>query len=212
MNLGLILLIIFIVLLGVVTISYIIYYVLTRKKEISKSMSNLKSILLAFCISLLAVDFAILVPLSFSTTLWKEGEKFDYKEYREVNVKDIFKNENAYIYFYSYACPICDDIKEDVLGTFQGDTSFYLVSVDKEKDELKFAFESEENCLNSGGVYENDFCAITTPDYKNKMLGVSDINNFYLIGTPTLLKIEEYKINEIAVGDIEILNMISEVK
>ena len=202
MNLGLILLIIFIVLLGVVTISYIIYYVLTRKKEISKSMSNLKSILLAFCISLLAVDFAILVPLSFSTTLWKEGEKFDYKEYREVNVKDIFKN----------ACPICDDIKEDVLGTFQGDTSFYLVSVDKEKDELKFAFESEENCLNSGGVYENDFCAITTPDYKNKMLGVSDINNFYLIGTPTLLKIEEYKINEIAVGDIEILNMISEVK
>ena len=210
MNLGLIILVICIILIALISVSYIAFFLFSEKHKAHRNGANLKSILLAFSITFLVVDLAILLPLTFSSTLWKEGDKFDYKDYREINVKDIFNSDEHYVYFYSYACSVCEEIKEEVLGHFQDETSFFVLNIDKNRSELNFTFADENSCLISGGVYENNFCTVSIYNYKNKMLGVKNIDDFYLLGTPTLLEIKEGCVEGIFVGDSEILNKISE--
>ena len=140
MNLGLIILVICIILIALISVSYIAFFLFSEKHKEHRNGANLKSILLAFSITFLVVDLAILLPLTFSSSLWKEGDKFDYKDYREISVKDIFNSDEHYVYFYSYACSVCEEIKEEVLGHFQGETSFFILNIDKNRSELNFTF------------------------------------------------------------------------
>lgn len=105
-------------------------------------------------------------------------DEYDYSLISDYKIKwsDIFSknDENYFLYFYSESCFYCEELKQDILYYF-----------DNEKPIMYFVEDDEDF------VIGND---------ANKLIGVSDLKSFYILGTPTLVKIENKKVTFSLVG------------
>lgn len=100
---------------------------------------------------------------------------------------DVFlQEENDYlVYFYSERCGHCNEIKQDVI-------SFYL------KDLINMYFV----CTDIEAVFGQS----------KDLIGVNNINDFYIFGTPFLSRISSYCVSEYYVGSTQIRNYINQFK
>lgn len=203
-----------ITLIAVVSIPYIIFYFFNISKY--KNKATLLSILFAFSVVLTFFDFALLVPFTVNSITNDNNnvneEEMSYDDFNVITPEEVFNSKDKLVYFYSNYCSICKEIKNDVLSFYKNNSSFYLLDIDTNVNEINMTYNSVENCINSGGSYEDNYCTINYSDYLSKMEGISDIRNFYLIGTPTLIEVKDGVLNKLYLGGSEILNLIQESK
>lgn len=103
---------------------------------------------------------------------------------RLISWNDIFiQEEKTYlVYFYSERCGNCNELKQDILSYYFKDiTPMYFVCTDLE-------------------------VVIGKPI---ELIGISDINEFYIFGTPFLTLINEQSVADYYVGKDQILDFIS---
>ena len=135
---------------------------------------------------------SLIVPLLVLAGCKEDHIKDDKHNYHETKDSLIGWNEtfnqieDEYIvYFYSETCGHCNSIKQDVI-------SFYL----KEYIPMYFV------CTDLGVVYG-----------KNKdIVGVDNIDEFFIYGTPSLCEINSHKVESYYVGEKEILDYINQFK
>ena len=116
-------------------------------------------------------------------------EKYDYEEVTsEISWSETFnQREDLYlVYFYKESCGYCQSIKSKVLN-------YYFFK----KEVMYFV-----DCEAGEAIYG------PTKDLK----GMSDISNFYIFGTPFLIKIKEKKIDSYYPGMNKILEYIDKQK
>lgn len=112
------------------------------------------------------------------------------KEYDYLDVSthidwiDVFSQvEDLYlVYFYSLTCGHCKEIKQDILS--------YYFSV----DQVIYFVQADENT-----VYGSS----------GELIGVSDVSNLFIYGTPFLIKLENHVIVEHYGGEKEIREYIN---
>ena len=111
----------------------------------------------------------------------KEAVNLDYEifENRFIQWGELFnqKEDTYYAYVFSYACGYCQDIKEDVLSFAYRKENFYFVVYSKE---------------------------IPIIDSSISIIGEKDISKIGVVGTPTLLEIQDDKIKECFAGSKQI--------
>lgn len=101
------------------------------------------------------------------------------------------KEETYYIYYYSLFCNLCTQMKGDI-STFIENSEYKVYTLGAQN-------LSEEEFTKFKKVKEN-FTKDDIAEMNKEMIGVSDIKEVYLIGTPMLFKISEAKINEVYSG------------
>lgn len=112
------------------------------------------------------------------------------KEYDYLDVSthidwiDVFSQvEDLYlVYFYSLTCGHCKEIKQDIL-------SYYFSS-----NETIYFVQADENT-----VYGSS----------GELIGISDISNLFIYGTPFLIKLENHSLIEYYGGEKEIREYIN---
>ena len=113
----------------------------------------------------------------------------NYHETKESLIpwSDVFSQTEAdyLVYFYSESCGHCNEIKQDVI-------SFYL----KELIDMYFVCTDIE--ANFGPTKD--------------LIGVDNIESFYIFGTPFLTRIADYQVTEYYVGAKAIRNYINQFK
>ena len=94
-------------------------------------------------------------------------------------------------------CPPCNDL-ESKMSEFinQNETKVYTLSLQNLNEEDLKLFKVKDDSK-------------TNDEIRNEMIGVSDIKEVILIGTPTLYFINDKSINKIYLGYREIDNFIS---
>ena len=133
----------------------------------------------------------LVLPITFLGSCSNQASviKHNYHEIRDhlISWSDVFiQNEDDYIvYFYSERCGHCNDIKQDVI-------SFYLEDI----------FPMYFVCT--------DIEAIIGPS--NDLLGIDNINDFYIFGTPFLSRLISHKVDSYFVGSEEVKECISILK
>ena len=91
------------------------------------------------------------------------------------------KDSDYYLYFYSETCGHCIRLKQEVLTFYyKGNFNCYFV-----------------NCTNYG-VFKED---------SSKIIGIHNIYDLYIIGTPTILRIEKSTVSEYYGGEEAIRNL-----
>ena len=115
-----------------------------------------------------------------------ETIKHNYHEIKDhlISLSDIFiQEEDTYlVYFYSERCGHCNELKQDILSYyFKQITPMYFICTDIE--------------------------IVTGPP--KDLLGISDINEFYIFGTPFLTLIKDGTVADYYVGKVQILDFIS---
>ena len=130
--------------------------------------------------SMLALSLLLCIGCSPKEVENQEVKKeldYDLIESRKIKWIDIFEmNEDRYlVYFYSPYCGYCKQVKKDILN-------YYLLG----KDEMYFVDTIEEEA--SYGRPAED------------VMGVNDINCFYIAGTPTLVEITKWTVTNLYVG------------
>ena len=116
-----------------------------------------------------------------------QGEVKTYS-YKDVNDKhltyeNIFSppNFHYFIYVYSGGCYVCDSIKQEIIPYGLSHDNFYFL------------------------IYSHELTPPNENFIQDSILGVSDVTNIYLIGTPTMLEIKEAKIDSYYLGSEKIL-------
>ncbi len=84
-----------------------------------------------------------------------------------------------YVYFYASWCPVCNEIKDKVISSALLNQNIYFLN---EPREIKYA----ENISST--------------------IGVSSLENLYIVGYPSLIKISNQAVEKNLGGDILILN------
>lgn len=115
-----------------------------------------------------------------------------YHNYHEtknslISWHDIFTQEenNYLVYFYSERCGHCNEIKQDVISFYLEDIyPMYFVCTDIE--------------------------VVLGP--KNSLVGIDNINDFYIFGTPFLLNLVDHKVDSYYGGASEVKEYISILK
>ncbi len=103
---------------------------------------------------------------------------------RRINWEDIFSQEESdyLVYFYSEHCGYCSSIKNEVISYYlKTDKVMYFVCTD-----LGATFGPQSN-----------------------LVGIDNVTNFYIFGTPFLVRIMEFKVLEYYVGASSILEFIN---
>lgn len=112
-------------------------------------------------------------------------EKQIYKEFPYdllIEWNDVFSQDgDYYVYFYSEICGHCESIKQEMITWIQNCGHIFIVDVLK------------------GGTYKNDYEGI-----KN----ITNINDLYILGTPTIYGFVNHTINEYYVGTESILKFL----
>lgn len=111
------------------------------------------------------------------------------------------KSEKEYfVYYYSLMCPPCQDLTED-METFikESDIKVYTLSLQNmNDDEIALFKERDENMSNE--------------EMREAMLGCSELSDVYLVGTPTLYKINQkdsaHYLEDVILGYSKIINFI----
>ena len=116
----------------------------------------------------------------------KQPVKHNYHEIKDSKIDwvDVFNQiEDDYlVYFYSERCGHCNSIKNEVISYYlKTDKSMYFVCTD-----LDAVFGSQSN-----------------------IVGVDNIDDFYIFGTPFLIRMLEFKVSEYYIGANAILEFIN---
>ena len=110
---------------------------------------------------------------------------YDYSdvESHQINWSDIFSQpEDSYsVYFYSVTCGHCAEIKQNIL-------SYYFLN----KEVIYFSKTSEETVFGS----------------KTDLIGVSNLEDFHIFGTPFLINISNHAVSNYYAGVSEITKYI----
>ena len=172
-----------------------------RKKEkrfyISPKEKN--KLIIGFLLCCLGIS---LIAFGFSTMTSCGNKKID----EEVTTENFFtaRKEPYYNYLYSEHCPCCKELAETTLKDYKNN-DLYKINLDVVgKDYNSFDFENKESCDSIESTFEEGFCTVNLEKYENKMIGISNLNNFYIVAVPTLIKIEDQKISNVYVGIDEI--------
>ena len=118
--------------------------------------------------------FVIIVLLCTSCNKTKnttDTSKYDYPKDVTIKWDDIFslESDNYLVYFYSLTCSHCRDLKQEIL-------TFYY-----ERQPLMYFVNT-----NDKGVFGK------TKDLR----GIDSVDDFYIFGTPFLIRIKEYKVSD----------------
>ncbi len=113
--------------------------------------------------------------------------ELSYDDYLDSSIvyEDMFsqKEDEYFVYIYSKSCSHCEAIKNDVLSFLKEDiVPVYLLRYTKD-------------------IRVNQDIELT--------IGVSDINDFYIAGTPTLVHIYEHCVLNNVVGEVDVINYIN---
>ena len=119
-------------------------------------------------------------------------EELIYHNYHEtksclISWSDVFnQNEDDYlVYFYSESCGHCNEIKQDVISFYLEDIyPMYFVCTDIE--------------------------VVLGP--KNNLVGIDNIDDFYIFGTPFLLNLVDHAVSSYYAGANEVKDYISILK
>ena len=134
---------------------------------------------------------SLVIPLLLLTgcnnTKKHEPESHNYHEIRNnlIDWVDIFNQpERDYVvYFYSERCGHCNSIKNEIISYYQTtDKKMYFVCT--------------------------DYDAIFGP--QTDLRGIDNIEDFYIFGTPFLIRLQEYTLTEYYAGTAAILNYIKQ--
>lgn len=111
------------------------------------------------------------------------------------------KSEKEYfVYYYSLMCPPCQDLKEDMENFIkESDIKVYTLSLQNmNDDEIALFKERDESMSNE--------------EMREAMLGCSELSDVYLVGTPTLYKINQndstHYLEDVILGYSKIINFI----
>ncbi len=136
----------------------------------------------------------LLVVLSGSMFALKViGEKNSlYNQATVATVDDVFtkKGKNIY-YFYQETCHYCNNIKGEV-------TKFYNALNDKETN-IEFNIVDMQDDANTGEWYSGDDYQ-NDPDYKSDPKDIKSLDDLDIVGTPTMVYVEDKTVKEYAVG------------
>ena len=108
---------------------------------------------------------------------------------KDIVIDDLFSidSDTYLVYFYSEQCRHCLNIKDDMenfYSTYSGDMFFLSTDI----NEVNF------NSM------------------KSALIGVDNITDFYIVGTPSLIRFIDHKVDEYFLGEKEILEYISVAK
>ncbi len=110
----------------------------------------------------------------------------DYKDidsFHFIKWDGIFNiSEYGYFYFYSYTCSACNRIKEEVLNFLIHQEIYFLII---KSDDFQYCHDDKIS------------------------IGVNNIHDFRIEGTPTLMYLEKSKVNKILCGYVQIFNHIN---
>lgn len=116
----------------------------------------------------------LLMLLSLNSCAFTFPEKtktvFDYPADKEIKWVECFdqKDELYYVYFYSNTCGHCKELKDTLLTYYYThDDAFYFVNVE------------------TYAVFQNN---------PETLIGISDINKLFIVGTPFLLEVSFHSI------------------
>ncbi len=111
------------------------------------------------------------------------------------------KSEKEYfVYYYSLMCPPCQDLKEEMENFIkESDIKVYTLSLQNmNDDEIDLFKERDENMSNE--------------EMREAMLGCEKLSGVYLVGTPTLYKINQkdstHYLEDVILGYSKIINFI----
>ena len=131
---------------------------------------------------------SLVVPLMLlvgCNNIKKAEVKHNYHEIKSdlIDWIDVFEQEEAdyLVYFYSERCGHCNSIKNDIIN-------YYLTTSNR----MYFV------C--------SDYDAVYGP--QKDLRGVNNIDDFYIFGTPFLVRIQNYTVSEYYAGTTAILNFI----
>ncbi len=99
--------------------------------------------------------------------------------------KDIFNQQEAdyFVYFYSTTCAHCRNIKQDILSLYLSEKiNLYFICMDKIDDR-----------------YSNQY----------EIIGVCDSNKLYILGTPFLIEVKDYRVYQYYAGEKAIKEFLS---
>ena len=133
---------------------------------------------------------SLVVPLMLlvGCNNYKKAEvKHNYHEIKSdlIDWANVFKQEeNDYlVYFYSERCGHCNSIKNDIIN-------YYLTT----RNKMYFV------CT--------DYDVVFGP--QNDIRGINNIDDFYIFGTPFLVRIQNYTVSKYYAGTTTILNFIGQ--
>ena len=131
------------------------------------------------------IKYIILLPFLLLSCS-KDIPIHNYHETRDhlISWENIFKQqENDYlVYFYSERCGHCNQIKQDIINFYlEGSYSLYFVCSDME--------------------------VVLGP--KKDLKGIDNIDDFYIFGTPFLIRILSYSVESYYAGSVEVKGYIS---
>ena len=131
---------------------------------------------------------SLIIPIFVLTGCRGREQKEITHNYHEIKSKlidwfDVFEQEehNYIIYFYSENCGHCNSIKNEVI-------SYYLETTEN----MYFVCTDLDVVFGSGNV-----------------IGINNIDDFFILGTPFLVKILEYVVSEYYAGTNAILEFIN---
>ena len=105
-----------------------------------------------------------------------------------IYLHDLFlNNEQCLVYFYSEHCGHCISIKAEI-DNFQSYSKLPFYYLDVDENEITFK-----------------------PD-QDKVIGVNNLEDFYIVGTPSLLEFKESTVSNYYLGESEILEYIRSAK
>lgn len=115
-----------------------------------------------------------------------------YNRATVATVDDIFtKDGNNIYYFYQTTCHYCNNIKGEV-------TKFYDALEDKNAG-IEFNIVDMQDDSNTPEWYDGDDYT-TDPDYKSDPNNIKSLKDLDIVGTPTMIYVEDKKVKEYEVG------------
>ena len=119
------------------------------------------------------------------TDVIKTEYEYSITENKQITWNEVLsKSKSRYVvYFYSEYCGYCKQVKQEIL-------SYYLKNV----DEMYFIDTVKEKA-----VYKSN---------DGVLIGTKNITDFYIFGTPFLIRLQEYVVSEYYAGTNAILNYI----
>lgn len=128
--------------------------------------------------------FIYLVFVFFLVACHKQ-ETYTYEDFNNQHITwmEVFNIPQGYIYFYSSSCYSCHSIKKEVLCFAKKTNDFY------------FCKES------SAFVYK---------EARIEIEGIDNIDNFYICGIPTLIIMDDNRVDSCYLGQKEIIGYIEQ--
>ncbi len=103
----------------------------------------------------------------------------------------ISQSDNVLYYFYQPQCPHCIEIEEDIVKYY-----------DNKSDDVEFYAVDLSNSENANVWSKEDFSLVGTE--------VKKVSDFKVVGTPTMIELNNGEIANVAVGNEEVIDLLKE--